>query len=50
MVDRSLALIDLDRRTVWLERLRDTWPEMRMNLRSGVVARDGSAAGWRALA
>jgi hypothetical protein len=50
MVDRSFAPIDLDRRTVWLERLRDSWSEGPVALRSGVVARDGSAAGWRALA
>ena len=45
----SYALIDLDRRTVWLERQRDTWPEQPVALRSGAVVRDGSAAGWRAL-
>ena len=48
LATESYALIDLDRRTVRLERLRDIRPEERLNLRSSVVALDGSVAGWRA--
>ena len=48
LATESYALIDLDRRTVRLERLHDIRPEERLNLRSSVVALDGSVAGWRA--
>ena len=48
LATESYALIDLDRRTVRLERLHDIRSEERLNLRSSVVALDGSVAGWRA--